>query len=186
MQFRVGSENMCFVHVSYVPVLGVVGEQKTKPTQHSVQVLRSLGLNPQLICCRCEEPLQESVRSKLAGFCQVKKEAVLTLHNVSNIWHVPLIMEQQAAHRQAGPRLAAAAPHGTPCDLLPSAPPCPLELQVLAQLGLQCPARVELSLFQEIAWKWDNVTEVVTIAMVGKYTELSDAYLSVIKAGRRC
>ncbi|KAK9865101.1 hypothetical protein WJX84_004859 [Apatococcus fuscideae] len=69
-QFRVGPGNLCCVHVSLVPVLGVVGEQKTKPTQHSVAVLRSLGLNPALLACRSQEPLADSVRQKLALFCQ--------------------------------------------------------------------------------------------------------------------
>lgn len=64
-QFRVGVENFCLVHVSLVPVLGVVGEQKTKPTQHSVQVLRSLGLNPNILAVRSQDPLEEDVRSKL-------------------------------------------------------------------------------------------------------------------------
>lgn len=64
---QVGPQNMCIVHVSLVPVIGVVGEQKTKPTQHSVSVLRSLGLSPNLLACRCQEPLEESVRAKLVG-----------------------------------------------------------------------------------------------------------------------
>ena len=67
--YRVGADNMCVIHVSYVPVLGVVGEQKTKPTQHSVQTLRSLGLHPTLLCCRAEARLETSVRDKLAMFC---------------------------------------------------------------------------------------------------------------------
>ena len=65
-QFRVGPGNFCCVHVSLVPVLGVVGEQKTKPTQHSVAVLRSLGLNPHLLACRSQDPLSTAVRDKLA------------------------------------------------------------------------------------------------------------------------
>ena len=64
-QFRVGAENTCYVHVSLVPVIGVVGEQKTKPTQHSVQVLRSLGVSPTLLACRSQDPLDDSVREKL-------------------------------------------------------------------------------------------------------------------------
>jgi CTP synthase (UTP-ammonia lyase) len=64
-QFKVGSGNMCIVHVSLVPIIGVVGEQKTKPTQHSVAVLRSLGLHPNMLACRCSEPLDDSVRQKL-------------------------------------------------------------------------------------------------------------------------
>jgi CTP synthase len=64
---QVGADNICNVHVSLVPVIGVVGEQKTKPTQHSVQVLRSLGLSPHLLACRCQEPLEATVREKLVG-----------------------------------------------------------------------------------------------------------------------
>jgi CTP synthase len=67
-QFRVGPGNLCNVHVSLVPVIGVVGEQKTKPTQHSVQVLRSLGLNPNLLACRCQDPIEQGVREKLVSF----------------------------------------------------------------------------------------------------------------------
>ena len=136
---------MCIVHVSLVPIIGVVGEQKTKPTQHSVAVLRSLGLHPHLLACRCSEPLDEGVRQKLVGgwcvcvcggvhhththhhrlttnnqprttphntqnkqqhkrnkkqalFCQVSDEHVLTMHDVSNIWRVPLLMQSQGAH----------------------------------------------------------------------------------------
>ncbi len=66
-QFRVGPSNFCVVHVSLVPVLGVVGEQKTKPTQHSVAVLRSLGMNPHLLACRSQEPLSPAVRDKLVS-----------------------------------------------------------------------------------------------------------------------
>lgn len=151
--FRVGYENMCVVHVSYVPVLGVVGEQKTKPTQHSVQTLRSLGLHPTLLCCRAENRLEDSVRDKLAMFCQVPSTNVLTMHNVSNIWHVPLIMSQQSAHHT-----------------------------ILESLNLTPHRTMDLTNFRQLATKWDTLTEEVSIAMVGKYTELSDAYLSVIKA----
>lgn len=66
-QFRVGAGNFCSVHVSLVPVLGVVGEQKTKPTQHSVAVLRSLGINPHLLACRSSDPLEQSVKVKLVS-----------------------------------------------------------------------------------------------------------------------
>jgi CTP synthase len=123
-QFRVGPKNMCVVHVSLIPVLGAVGEQKTKPTQHSVQVclstvcygvavfstqikcfktvpaprdhehaphvqvLRSLGLQPHMLACRSTDPLEGSVRDKLALFCQVPPDSVLGMHDVSNIWQV--------------------------------------------------------------------------------------------------
>lgn len=153
-QFKVGPGNMCVVHVSLVPVIGVVGEQKTKPTQQSVATLRSLGLNPHLLACRSSEPLGESVKEKLAMFCHVPANQVLTMHDVSNIWRVPLMMQSQGAHL-------------TICNIL----------------GLKGADRINLSQWKlNLADKWDNLKEVVKIAMVGKYTELSDAYLSVIKA----
>jgi CTP synthase len=146
--------NFCCVHVSLVPVIGAVGEQKTKPTQHSVATLRSLGLNPQLLACRSSEPLQDGVRSKLASFCHVPADQVLTMHDVSNIWRVPLMMQAQGAH-------------DTICRLL----------------GLGGAARIDMSQWkQKIADKWDSLVAPVCIAMVGKYTDLSDAYLSVTKA----
>lgn len=153
-QFRVGTNNMCVVHVSLVPVIGVVGEQKTKPTQHSVQVLRSLGLSPNILACRCEQPLEESVREKLAQFCHVPKEHVLTMHDVSNIWRVPLIMESQSAHAV-----------------------------ICQKLGLPNADNLDLTIWRTtLAERWDSLTEPVRIVLIGKYTGLSDAYLSVIKS----
>ncbi|CAK0762419.1 hypothetical protein CVIRNUC_002955 [Coccomyxa viridis] len=153
-QFRVGPGNFCCVHVSLVPVLGVVGEQKTKPTQHSVAVLRSLGLNPHLLACRSQDPLSPAVRDKLALFCQVTPRHVLNMCDVSNIWHVPIMLEAQGAHKSI-------------CDIL--------------QIGGH--DSMDLTGWRtRLAEKWDSLSAVVRIAMVGKYTGLSDAYLSVLKA----
>jgi len=155
-QFHVGANDFLSVHVSLVPVLGVVGEQKTKPTQHSVAVLRSLGINPKMIACRSSEPLCESVRDKLALFCQVPRESVLTMHDVSNIWRVPLIMVEQNVHKS-----------------------------LMQHLGLPMGQADKLDLKwwkESLADRWDLLEDEVKIAMVGKYTGLSDAYLSVIKA----
>lgn len=153
-QFRVGPTNMCSVHVSLVPVIGVVGEQKTKPTQHSVQVLRSLGLIPNLLACRCQEPLEQGVREKLALFCHVPAEAVLTMHDVSNIWRIPLVMEEQGAHHM-----------------------------ICKQLCLPNSDKLDLSAWKlNIADRWDSLVDPVKITLIGKYTGLSDAYLSVIKS----
>lgn len=153
--FRVGPGNMCIVHVSLVPVIGVVGEQKTKPTQHSVATLRSLGMQPDLLACRCSEPLDESVRQKLALFCQVPAESVLTMHDVSNIWQVPVVMQSQRAHET-----------------------------ICKHLGLpHAAARLDMHGWKlAVADRWDSLTQKVRIALIGKYTVLSDAYLSVIKA----
>ena len=90
-QFRVGTENFCLIHVSLVPVVGAVGEQKTKPTQHSIQALRSAGLSPHMLACRSKHPLEQSVMDKLALFCHVNPKCIINLCDVSNIWHVPLV-----------------------------------------------------------------------------------------------
>ena len=151
-QFRVGPGNLCLIHVSLVPVLGVVGEQKTKPTQHSVQVLRSLGLTPHMLACRSQDPLEGAVKDKLASFCHVPSSHILNLHDVSNIWHVPLIMRDQNAV---------------------------VSILNNLQLPIRTPA---LDGWANRALRWDTITTRVKIAMVGKYTGLSDAYLSVIKS----
>ncbi|KAG2429539.1 hypothetical protein HXX76_010774 [Chlamydomonas incerta] len=151
---RVGDASICNVHVSLVPVIGVVGEQKTKPTQHSVQVLRSLGITPTLIACRSQEPLEESVRTKLALFCNVPEGNVLSLHDVSNIWRVPLLMQEQNVHHL-----------------------------ICNKLGLAEADKLDLSVWKaNLADRWDSLVEPVKITLIGKYTNLSDAYLSVIKS----
>ncbi|CAL5096511.1 unnamed protein product [Urochloa decumbens] len=149
-----GSDNFCLVHVSFVPVLNVVGEQKTKPTQHSVRTLRGAGLTPDALVCRSSKKLEENVKEKLSQFCHVKKTCIFTLHNVQNIWHVPLLLKDQKAHDA-----------------------------ILKVLNLQS-ASWELNMeeWEGRATKYDNLHDTVTIAIVGKYSELSDAYLSVVKA----
>ena len=94
-QFRVGRENCCFLHVSLVPVLGSVGEQKTKPTQHSVRELRSVGLTPDVIVCRSGQKLKRSTQDKISLFCHVPPANVLSVHDVTNIYHVALILCDQ-------------------------------------------------------------------------------------------
>jgi len=148
-QFRVGRENVTFVHVSLVPVMGPVGEQKTKPTQHTVKELRGLGITPDILVCRSSAPLNEETRNKLAAFCHVTPEAVMSTHDVPNIYHVPLMLQEQGL-----------------CDIL----------------GVDCSATGMLDEWKAMAYHLDTLTEEVHIAMVGKYTDLSDAYLSVIKS----
>lgn len=148
-QFRVGRENVTFVHVSLVPVMGPVGEQKTKPTQHSVKELRGLGIIPDILVCRSTQPMTEETKQKLAAFCHVSADAVMSTHDVPNIYHVPLMLEEQGL-----------------CRIL----------------GVDCNATNLLAEWKEMAYGLDLLEEEVTIAMVGKYTDLSDAYLSVIKS----
>ena len=153
-QFKVGEENICFVHVSLVPVMGPVGEQKTKPTQHTVKEIRGLGIIPDILVCRSEHPLNTETREKLAAFCHVSPEAVVSAHDVSNIYRIPILLEEQGVS------------------------------QVLAkEIGFNLPeSRPLLEDWIQMANTVDNLEEIIKIAMVGKYTGLSDSYLSVIKA----
>ncbi|XP_052479912.1 uncharacterized protein LOC105802977 isoform X3 [Gossypium raimondii] len=96
--FSVGHDNFCLIHVSLIPVLGVVGEQKTKPTQHSVRELRALGLTPHLLACRSAQPLLDNTKQKLSQFCHVPAANILNIHDVPNIWHIPLLLRNQNAH----------------------------------------------------------------------------------------
>ncbi|CAD6237640.1 unnamed protein product [Miscanthus lutarioriparius] len=155
--YRVGPGNFCLVHVSLVPVLNVVGEQKTKPTQHSVRGLRGLGLAPDILACRSTEPLEEHVKVKLSQFCHVPISNIVNLHDVTNIWHIPLLLRDQKAHEAI--------------------------LKVLElQYDGKVPREPELGKWTKRATKFDKLKTPVKIAMVGKYTGLSDSYLSVIKA----
>ncbi|KAJ4967960.1 hypothetical protein NE237_014661 [Protea cynaroides] len=154
LSFSVGQDNFCLIHVSLVPVLGVVGEQKTKPTQHSVRELRSLGLTPHLLACRSAKPLLESSKEKLSQFCHVPLGNILNIHDVPNIWHVPLLLQGQNAHHA-----------------------------ILKQLNcLSVSTRPDLQEWTKRAETYDNLTNSVRIAMVGKYVGLTDSYLSVVKA----
>lgn len=152
--FSVGQNNFCLIHVSLIPVLGVVGEQKTKPTQHSVRELRALGLTPHFLACRSAEPLLENTRQKLSQFCHVPVDNILNIHDVPNIWHIPLLLRNQNAHDA-----------------------------ILRHLELQSVANVpNLQEWTERAGTFDNLTNSVRIAMVGKYVGMADSYLSVVKA----
>ncbi|XP_052625584.1 uncharacterized protein LOC111902032 [Lactuca sativa] len=152
--FSTGPDNFCLIHVSLVPVLGVVGEQKTKPTQHSVRELRALGLTPHFLACRSAQPLLENTKQKLSQFCHVPAANILNIHDVPNIWHVPLLLRNQNAHEA-----------------------------ILKQLALLRVARPpNLQEWTNRAETFDNLTNSVKIAMVGKYVGLTDSYLSVVKA----
>ncbi|XP_019427936.1 PREDICTED: CTP synthase isoform X1 [Lupinus angustifolius] len=154
LSFSVGPDNFCLIHVSLIPVLGVVGEQKTKPTQHSVRELRALGLTPHLLACRSAEPLLQSTKDKLSQFCHVPINNILNIHDVPNIWHIPLLLWNQNAHHS-----------------------------ILQQLNLLSNATPpDLRQWTKMAEAYDNLTESVRIAMVGKYVGLTDSYLSVVKA----
>lgn len=155
--YRVGNDSFCLVHLSLVPLVSS-GEQKTKPTQHSVKDLRSLGLSPDLILCRSSAEVDVSIKSKIAFFCQVAPSAVVSVHDVPNLYHVPLLMLEQGVMQMITNKLH-----------LPSKP-------------LSVQHNPLLSGWSKLARLVDTVTEEVVIAVVGKYTGLLDSYQSVIKA----
>jgi len=152
MKSDLGKENVCYIHVTLVPFLGPTGELKTKPTQHSVKELRSIGIQPDLIVCRTEYPLTQDLRDKIALFCDINPREVIENKNCSNIYQVPLILKEQG-----------------------------LDKIVMEKLGLP-QKEADLSEWEKMVNKINSLEEKVTVALVGKYTALKDAYLSVIEA----
>ena len=155
-QFRVKKENFCCAHVSLVPQPRSTGEPKTKPTQSSVRELRGLGLSPDLIVCRSENPIGDSVKEKISNFCHVAPEQVITIHDLSSIYRVPLLMESQGVIEFLNERL---------------------------QLDIEMPRpRMFMRKWRDLADRIDHLRNEVNIALVGKYTKLEDSYASVTKA----
>lgn len=157
-QFRVGPQNFSNIHVSLVPQPNSTGEQKTKPTQHSVRQLRGLGLTPDLIVCRSQLPIAEYVRTKISNFCHVKPDQVVAVHDVASIYRVPLLLEQQSVLKFLVKRLS-----------IPIATP-------------RTPHY--LYKWKNLADRFDAPQSEVQVVLVGKYTKLEDSYISVIKALR--
>ncbi|KPM11660.1 CTP synthase 1-like protein [Sarcoptes scabiei] len=153
---RMGPNNFCCVHVSLVPKPKSTGEHKTKPTQVSVKELRALGLWPDLIICRSETTIDESVKEKISNYCHVDPKQVICLSDQSSIYRVPLVLVEQGL-----------------VDFFTSK----FLLNVPA-----IPASDFLHKWRLLADKHDSLTKQVTIALVGKYTKLEDSYASVIKA----
>ncbi|GAA5800085.1 CTP synthase [Helicostylum pulchrum] len=161
-QFRVGHDNFCLIHVSLVPVVGSVGEQKTKPTQMSVRDLRGAGLTPDLIACRSSKPLDDSVAAKISMFCHVGPEQVLAVHDVSSVYHVPLLLRE----------------HGV-IDFFRRR----LNLDAIKISDERRLAGEKLwTEWSTLASSYLHLHESVSIAIVGKYTDLHDSYISVYKA----
>lgn len=152
MRIEEGFDNTFFVHVSLVPILEVTGEQKTKPTQHSVQELRRIGIQPDAIIARCKVPLEEEARSKIALFANLPKEAVFTSYNVDTIYEVPLILEKQG-----------------------------LGDYVVKRLKMKV-SKPDLSDFEDYVEKFKSASKTITIGMIGKYTKLKDSYISILES----
>jgi CTP synthase len=150
----VGRDNVFFLHVSLVPYIGPSGELKTKPTQHSVAAMRSLGLQPDAIVCRSDRPIPDSMKAKISLMCDVDREAVVNASDAPSIYDIPRVLHGEG-----------------------------LDAYVVRRLNLP---------FRDVDWtEWDDLlrrvhhpAEEVTVALVGKYVDLPDAYLSVAEALR--
>ena len=148
----VGRENTLYVHVTFLPHIGATGELKTKPTQHSVRELRSIGIQPQVIIPRTDHPVSQEIVDKIALFCDVEPRAVIPLETTNNIYDVPLVLEDAGLGDFIADQLH-----------LQSEPPA-------------------LNDWREMVARMRKVEQPVRIAMVGKYVELHDAYMSVKEA----
>lgn len=172
--FKVGPENFCQVHMGMVPVMGALGEQKTKPLQHSVRLLREAGLRPDVLLCRAEQPLEEAARRKISQSCQVPLDGVVTLHDISSIYRVPLLLSEQSFGNLI-------CRHFNLDNELIVAPSLEFHSDVAAGL----PSKVQQSRLADwriLADRADTCTDEISIAVVGKYSGLNDSYISVLKA----
>src|SRR6185503_3903469 len=150
----IGRDNCFFLHVSLVPYIGPSGELKTKPTQHSVAALRSIGIQPDAIVCRADREIPSSIKKKISLMCDVDEEAVVTAADAPSIYDIPKVLHSEG-----------------------------LDAYVVRRLNLP---------FRDVDWtRWDDLlrrvhhpSEDVTVALVGKYVDLPDAYLSVVEALR--
>ena len=155
-QFRneTGRDNVCYVHVTLVPFIGPSGEQKTKPTQHSVTELRSRGIQPDLIVCRSAEPVSDDLKVKISNLCDVEARAVINAADAANIYELPLILHAEGLDDVV-------------CDVL----------RLPADEG-----ELDLSSWERVVHLVEAATEPVRIGLIGKYVQLFDAYLSVAEA----
>ncbi len=154
-QFRldVGTHNALSIHTTLIPFISAAGELKTKPTQHSVQQLRSLGIQPDILVCRSQHPISEHERKKISLFTNVPVDSVISCIDQSSIYQVPLALEEEG-----------------------------LAGQVLAKLGVSERTTADLTGWKKLIDKYQNPNYKLTVGIAGKYTQLSDAYISVVEA----
>ena len=149
MRVEVGAENAMFLHLTLVPYIATAGELKTKPTQHSVKELRSIGIQPDILICRSERPLPDTERRKIALFTNVEEKAVISAVDADTIYQIPLLLHDQG-----------------------------LDEIVVKKFGLDL-KEADLSEWQKVYDSIINAKEEVNVAMVGKYMELTDSYKSL-------
>jgi len=153
MRWELGSDDAIVIHLTLVPYLAAAGELKTKPTQHSVKSLLEIGVQPDILVCRTEKPLNADIRRKLALFCNVTPNAVIESIDVSTIYEVPLVMQKEK-----------------------------LDKVVLGKLKLSTKQDPDLEAWKDFLFRLQHPTSEVNIALVGKYVELPDAYKSINEA----
>ena len=149
---ELGRERTLYMHLTLVPFLGAAGEVKTKPTQHSVKELRSIGIAPDILICRGDRVLPANERAKISLFCNVEERAVISLKDVDSIYKIPALLKAQS-----------------------------LDDIVVKRFGIEC-KEADLHEWEQVIYQEANPTGEVTIGMVGKYIELPDAYKSVNEA----
>ncbi|KPJ21902.1 CTP synthase [Streptococcus phocae] len=152
MKADVGSENVMYIHTTLLPYLKAAGEMKTKPTQHSVKELRGLGIQPNMLVIRTEKPVEQGIKNKLAQFCDVNPEAVIESRDVKHLYQIPLNLQAQE-----------------------------MDQIVCNHLKLDAP-KANMTEWSAMVDKVMNLKKTTKIALVGKYVELPDAYLSVVEA----
>src|SRR5438105_6336646 len=151
---EIGSENVLFMHVTLVPYIKAAGELKTKPTQQSIAKLREIGIQPQVLICRCERPLEEEVRQKLSMFCNVPLHAVVEARDVEHsIYELPLILQEEQLD-------------DTACRIL----------------GIKDAPPADMTNWKKFVKRVVHPKKRVQIAVVGKYIDLQDAYKSIYEA----
>jgi CTP synthase len=152
MSLRLGRNSCCFVHLTLVPFIPSAGELKTKPTQHSVQKLREIGIYPDALLCRADRRIPDDERSKISMFSNVQLEAVISVWDADTIYKIPAMLEAQQ-----------------------------LDDIVLEKLQINAP-KADLSRWAEIVYAQENPEQEITIGMVGKYVDLTESYKSLIEA----
>ena len=152
VKFEAGKENVCYIHVTLVPYLHKAGELKTKPTQHSVKELRSIGLQPDIIVCRTEKPLSDDLKSKIGLFCNIDGNSVVQNLDAENLYEVPLLLQREG-----------------------------LDSLVCDKLNLEA-RNINNEYWIKMVEEFKKLKDEVNIALVGKYVELHDAYISVVEA----
>jgi CTP synthase len=153
-QFRAdrGAENVLYIHLTLVPYIATAGELKTKPTQHSVKDLREIGIQPDILLCRCDREIPRDMKAKIALFCNVKEEAVVTARDVASIYEVPLVYHEQG-----------------------------LDERIVEYLNIWTKAP-DLSSWERIVKRAKEPASGITIAIVGKYVDLTESYKSLSEA----